>query len=304
MDRGDWDADILNDLFTKGLWNETDNARVWKQMWRLGAPPKVLNARISSNYYCVTAETCPNSRDFLNILTYLGDNFNSWIGKVLGKVSANKGAEIAIICWAYGKRARKDRVWRNIRARVNTVVSSAMQYLLQWKNAQSKSFFPVTQSYKEGDGATLWVKPQGETIKVSVDATCFTEFSAFGIGVVARKSDGELIQAFSKAFQGNAAPELSQVIAIREAFSWLKDKALSKVEIESVCLVVVQAIRSRVAMISLFGKVVAICHRKLKRFKTTSLSFVKRSSNENAHYIARESYFFPDRVLDRRNVPI
>lgn len=166
------------------------------------------------------------------VLSYLGEDFMLWIEQVLSAFSASKGAEIAMLCWAIWK-ARNDRVWRSIKTRVNSVVSSAMQYLLQWKNAQSKSYSPVTQSFQEGDGASLWVKPQGDTIKVSVDAAYFTEFSAFGIGVVARNSGGELVQAISRIFQGNAAPELAEVVAIREALSWLKDKAWTRVVLES-----------------------------------------------------------------------
>lgn len=67
-----------------------------------------------------------------------------------------------------------------------------------------------------GDGASLWVKPQEETIKVSVDAAVFLEFSAFGIGMVARDSSGSLVQAKVKLFQGASTPALAEVIAIKE----------------------------------------------------------------------------------------
>lgn len=35
-----------------------------------------------------------------------------------------------------------------------------------------------------------------------------------------------------------------------------------------------------------------------------ALFFIKRSANMAAHLLARESYSFPDRVIDRGSVPI
>lgn len=321
----------------KGLWRSNDNESTWKKLWRVKAPPKVLNLLWRAGSGCLPTNImlqqklapvlgicpvcegenesilhalvrCPFAiqcwqNSYPEVLTYSGEDFRLWFDQVVNGSSAKKSAAIATLCWSLWK-ARNDRVWRNIKARVNNVVSSATQYLLQWKNAQSKSFSPTSHSFQEGDGAILWVKPQGETIKVSVDAACFNEVPAFGIGVVARNSAGELIQAFSKSFQGDAAPELAEAIAIREALSWLKNQKWRKVVIESDCLVAVQAIRSRVAMISPFGREIARCRSMLKESQTTMLSFIKRSANEAAHFIARESHSFPDRVLDRSNVPI
>ena len=56
-------------------------------------------------------------------------------------------------------------------------------------------------------------------------------------------------------------------------------------------------------MRSLFGKVVEDYSNLVKGASTTLLFFVKRSANEAAHYIARESYYFPDQVLVGSSVP-
>lgn len=156
------------------------------------------------------------------IVINVGDNFETWLKRTLNSCSGSKGCEVAMLCWAIWK-ARNDKVWRKSKFQVNNVCTSALQYLIQWRSVQSKSFTAISQTYREGDCANVWVKSKGDTIKVTVDGA-FTEHSTFGIGVVARKSDGELVQAFSKIFQEDVAPELSETIAIRDALSWLKDK--------------------------------------------------------------------------------
>lgn len=72
---------------------------------------------------------------------------------------------------------------------------------------------------------------------------------------------------------------------------------------ESDCLVAVQAIRSNAKMVSPFGKVIMDCRNLLKELNIIELFFIKRSANMAAHELARESYFYPDRVFDKRSVP-
>ncbi|XP_074336592.1 uncharacterized protein LOC141673750 [Apium graveolens] len=45
------------------------------------------------------------------------------------------------------------------------------------------------------DGASRWARPHVNIIKVSVDASMFSKNNAYGIGLVARDSDGEVIHA-------------------------------------------------------------------------------------------------------------
>lgn len=45
------------------------------------------------------------------------------------------------------------------------------------------------------DGVVNWIKPQEDTIKVTVDAALFEDKSAYGFGFTARDSTGKLVQA-------------------------------------------------------------------------------------------------------------
>lgn len=49
-----------------------------------------------------------------------------------------------------------------------------------------------------GDGVGLWVKPYGDTVKVTVDIAIFEGHLAFGMGMVAHDSNGNLIQEKAK----------------------------------------------------------------------------------------------------------
>ena len=58
------------------------------------------------------------------------------------------------------------------------------------------------------------------TIKVSVDAAMFSENDAYGIGLVARNSDGEVVHAQTWRYWGRTTPEFAEGLAIKEALSW------------------------------------------------------------------------------------
>lgn len=75
-------------------------------------------------------------------------------------------------------------------------------------------------------------------------------------------------------------------------------------ELESDCLVAIQAIQSQVEMVFPFGRVVKECRGLLKSLNTVVVVFVKRSANMAAHCLARMSYSHPDWIFDGENTPV
>lgn len=57
-------------------------------------------------------------------------------------------------------------------------------------------------------------------------------------------------------------------------------------------------------MSSPFGAVVEECRRLVGNSNKVTLSFVRRSANMAAHFLARESCSHPGRVISRSDVPI
>lgn len=67
--------------------------------------------------------------------------------------------------------------------------------------------------------------------------------------------------------------------------------------VETDCLVVVQAIRCPLNMISYIGGIVQDCKTTLSSLTDVLLVFIKRSANNVAHEIARASNIVPDRIF-------
>ncbi|KAL8098853.1 hypothetical protein AgCh_031539 [Apium graveolens] len=260
----------------RGHWNAEENENIWRMLWRIKAPPKAVN---------------------------LVSDFRVWIQDLWTEGTAKQCAESVVLCWAIW-RARNGWVWTQKPSTVNRVVAAAKQYLTQWTLAQSRSSTALLQPQYDGDGASFWVKPQPNTVKVSGDAAIFKEREEVGFGLVARDSDGMLIEAITVVHYELVSPVLAEAMAVKEALSWIDARQWSGVTLESDCLVVVQAIRSKTPMRSRFGVVVTECRDFMHRLNNIELLFVKRSANMVAHTLARESYALPGRSFNRWSVPI
>ncbi|KAL8119150.1 hypothetical protein AgCh_016602 [Apium graveolens] len=155
----------------------------------------------------------------------------------------------------------------------------------------------------QGDGVDSWVKPKKDEVKVMVDVAIFKEQNRYGVGMLARDDERAVVQGRSDSYEGVVRPEFAEAMSVKEALSWVKCMAWQGVTIESDCLGVVQAIRSKVTMTSPFSSIIMECRRLIAELNI-ELFFIKRSANMAAHLLARESCLYPGRVFDRRNVPI
>lgn len=141
-------------------------------MWRIKAPPKMLNLVWRALSGCLPTNSmmlqkhvlvlaccpvcdgenesifhalvsCPVAaqcwhKAFPELGAVVTADFFAWLEQVLTKLDTGKCAEAATLCWAVWK-ARNDKVWNQRKARINVVVSTAIQYLKQWKEAQGRS---------------------------------------------------------------------------------------------------------------------------------------------------------------------
>lgn len=309
---------------------------LWKKFWRIKAPPKVMNMVWRAINQCLPTrvnlivkrvqvnEICPfcngESETIIHVLVSCpfanqcwirrggfvpsaeDYTFDGWLRQMLDHTGKEGHGEILTMCWSIWQ-ARNRLVWDNKRSEVNHVVFSTKQYLAEWRKAQSSSTMALYRDVIQGDGASSWVRPKKNSVKVTVDAALFSESSKYGVGLLARDDEGQVVQGKSEVFHGEVRSEFAEAVAIKEALSWIKSCGWREVVLESDCLAVVQAIRSKVILRSPFGRIIMECRRLLVELNI-ALFFITRSANMAAHCLARESLLCSGRMFDRRSVPI
>ncbi|XP_062102876.1 uncharacterized protein LOC133813856 [Humulus lupulus] len=290
-----WDKDILQDLFIardvdliSSIPINEEETDSW--YWRFEHRGIYT---VKSAYAAIQAEKTTNAAS---------DNSGFW--RRLWQLKREKRQWAVMLLWALWK-SRNDLVWQQRGSEVDEVIVLEKTVLNQWISAQDRSFDLSMGLVTQTDGSEHWNPPADGMIKLNTDAALFEASQTFSFSCVARDSTGALIEAFAKNDWGAVTPEAAEALGIKEALSWVKDKRWSRVEIESDCLVAVQAIRSTTAMYSYFGRIITECRSILEELKPkfVSIKFIKRSANTVAHFLARSTSVISDRHWDTSNVP-
>lgn len=104
---------------------------------------------------------------------------------------------------------------------INRIVVAAKQGLAQWNIAQINSSMALFQPQVTRDGASFWVKPQPNIVKISVDVAIFEDRGGIGFGLIARDFEGCLLEAKTFFFVSNlVSPVMAEAMAVKEALGW------------------------------------------------------------------------------------
>uniref|UniRef100_A0A803P625 RNase H type-1 domain-containing protein n=1 Tax=Cannabis sativa TaxID=3483 RepID=A0A803P625_CANSA len=195
-----------------------------------------------------------------------------WLEAMFKQVEKAKRDDIAVLCWAL------------------------------WKTRNELLLVPTTTFLIEEDGWETWQRPPATKLKINVDAATFDNNGTFSFVCVARDANGSLVEAITRCQTRNTTLELAEAMGVREAISWIKQKAWYGTVVETDCLSVVQAIRSNLPFLSYFGSIISDCKLFLEQMRDVSVNFIRRSTKRVAHSLARASYFVVDRTLRSNDV--
>uniref|UniRef100_A0A803NG12 Uncharacterized protein n=1 Tax=Cannabis sativa TaxID=3483 RepID=A0A803NG12_CANSA len=312
-----------------------NNFGFWRKLWHLKIPPKVKNFMwravsdvlptclqlvskgASVSPMCLvchhTAETathillncpfalaCRQNADLVPYANFVG-TIEHFLHLVFTGFNDDISCCVVMLCWSLWK-ARNTLVWDKKASSPPQVVSSAWTILDHWLKAQDKMSLLSPSMLDVGNNFEHWTKPVDNTIKINVDGATFENVNAYGYSIVARDSEGNVIDFVAKYFHGSFSTEVVEALGVKEALSWLKDKGWNMVEVETDSLLTVQSIFNQQHMTSVFGLIIYDCKSFLSSLPNVSLCFVKRSANKIAHYVARRSCFYSDRSIYDANI--
>ncbi|XP_062075810.1 uncharacterized protein LOC133779929 [Humulus lupulus] len=316
----------------------SDNSGFWRLLWQLKVPPKVKNFLWLASRDCLPTRVllrtkgvsvdprCPFCNMASESATHLfvtcsfsqvcwrqlqigfipvaRGTFADWLASVFDMYSGDKRHRTVMLCWALWK-CRNDLVWNHKGIEAAEVVVLSQTVLNQWSCAQDKTFDLSLGFVSLQDGCEQWSPPTENKIKVNCDAALFASPQSFSFSCIARDFRGQMLEAIVKNVRGSVSPEVAEALGIKEALSWIKTNRWNNVEVESDCLIAVQAIRSSSILYSYFGRLITDCRNLLLELKSqfVSIKFVKRSANTVAHYLARTTCIASDRHLFASHIP-
>ena len=105
--------------------------------------------------------------------------------------------------------------------------------------------------------------------------------------VVLRNSSGHFLSAIAIPIQQQLGPKVAEVVRVREALSWVKQKNLTEVILETNSQLVFNAMKNTSMTISLFAMLITYCRILASSIAFLSFSFTKISANSATHVVAR-----------------
>lgn len=281
-----------------------NNERFWRSLWNLKVPPKAKNLfwRACTGYLPTKSQlitkrvvmnaSCPVSgmaaKTIIHCLVTCRDvqqcwnrvgigtqniadaDFLGWSVTKFEILPTRQKCLLVMVCLAIWG-ARNELVWQNRRSPILNIVTSAIGHLDQWQSAQKFKNESPNSGLQQGDGAERWSVPVSNSIKVNVDAALFEEERKYVIGMVVRDNKGLLQEGCTKLFRGKTDVAIVEAMGVREALSWLKNHPGSMATVETDCLTVIQAIRSSVDMVSVFGTIIQECKTLLNDMSNVTL---------------------------------
>jgi ribonuclease HI len=136
-------------------------------------------------------------------------------------------------------------------------------------------------------GGPKWIQPPVGLAKINVDAALSKNTSKGALAAVARSVDGTFLGASVVVVEGFTDPEVLEVMACREGLSLAADLLLARFSVASDCLNVIKSLEGEGW--GVYGHIVKEVKARASDFQTVQFVHEGRSSNGNAHWLARGS---------------
>ncbi|XP_019168815.1 PREDICTED: uncharacterized protein LOC109164722 [Ipomoea nil] len=254
-----------------------------------------------------------------NIITNI---FYVWFDELLNVLDSD-GIFYAVVILYNIWRARNRVVWEATLPRPEAVLKIAAAAKLAWSRAhpQQHTALPTTllaapnQSQENANlraPVSTAAKPPGlprricrvdggylqETGQATLgvllldsDGGYLQETGQATLGVLLLDSDGGYVSAFSGPLQGCSSPLMAEVLACKEALSWLKDRGEQNVEIFTDCLTLHHYLTTPTIVLRTYlGYAIDTCRLIASSFQSCSFYFIPRVQNHLAHALATTAY--------------
>ncbi|CAH9075972.1 unnamed protein product [Cuscuta epithymum] len=212
--------------------------------------------------------------------SYGGDNFMEQL-KIEFQSRRKESLEVLIGgCWALWCE-RNRRVWQRVSSSAKVFMDRAHYFISGWKQAQfEKGRRPAAVAV----APTNWRRPAPGRLKLNVDAAVRSD--RCGLGWCLRDEDGNFVAGTAMPWPGILSSLEAELIAIREALSWLQGTGWQSVEVESDASRAISEIKKHTSFSS-FGLIAEDIRELATNFANISFFFTRRSANKLAHSIAK-----------------
>ncbi|CAN1844985.1 Transposon TX1 uncharacterized 149 kDa protein [Linum perenne] len=221
------------------------------------------------------------------------NTWTNWYMKVIRDGSTETQRKVAIVTWALWKE-RNDRVWNQTSKPEEVCIRQSTDAVMDWVSMQGRGLCPRR---REEGRCDRWHRPPPTYVKINCDAAINVRGQSFGIGVVIRDEEGNLVGFKMENRIGCPPVKECEAEAVVCALHWANELGIRRALVETDSQVTQLAMESNGNSTTEFGNIISQGRSLLRSQPRTKVVFVRRSGNTVAHVLARRSLFSSDTVI-------
>ncbi|KAF5469163.1 hypothetical protein F2P56_013257 [Juglans regia] len=263
--------------------NAHEEQKMWKAIWKIRVPNK---------YHDIKAAW----QQLLLDLTFFFDLciVTEAVVSLLHRGDQGLLSKFFLIAWSFWYRCNK---WTIEHSLLNPLQTANYAISLQ-KLVLPAPAEPNYSMQKLG----CWRTPPG-FCKLNIDAALCFYLKKAGVGVVLRDEKENVLMAVSKSEHELHEPELVELLALLRGLQFNLHLGISKVVLESDCLLMVEALATNEDLLSSQSNLLKEVRNLLSHFEQYQVQRVIRGGNQVAHFLAKHAWSVYDLKMWMGSVP-
>ncbi|XP_042968966.1 uncharacterized protein LOC122301632 [Carya illinoinensis] len=163
---------------------------------------------------------------------------------------------------------------------------------------------PKNRTQHFQDQFSIWIPPPMSTIKINWDAALSAAKNRTGIGLVARNHQGSIVSTKKLSLVGVLDPLLTEALGGLHAVVLAKERGWQSIIVEGDSQTVIHSLQKHTERWDSVGMILQDIRILLAEFDKCTVSFVRRSGNNVAHCLAKESLELVEDVVELHVSPV
>ncbi|XP_042959454.1 uncharacterized protein LOC122294624 [Carya illinoinensis] len=284
----------LSRLETSESSNVRSQQKLWKALWKMPVPNKIkvfawraCMDSLPSKVKLMQKQVQAFWAQFFPMLHNLSPS--SFVELAMQFVAGQDLSNLArFFCFAWGFWFRRNKLEFDHKIlSPSHVISLSLGLLHSYKAVVIKSRMQARSHFS-------WKAPPVGVLKLNTDGAIFSDAHKAGIGAILCDSSGHVLMAVSKIELALEDPKTVELLAVFRGMQLCISMGISALEVESDCLLLVQALQQEDMSNSLLGNLFSEVKRLCNYFSSVSFVHVYREGNRAAHLLARNAWRVED----------
>ncbi|XP_027155242.1 uncharacterized protein LOC113755435 [Coffea eugenioides] len=149
-----------------------------------------------------------------------------------------------------------------------------------------------------------WRPPDAGVVKINTDAAIPTKSAGAGLGMIARDSYGNIVQARGIRKYSRSGAELEKADALRQGLLMAREIGWRRIEMQTDCKAAIETIYKTGLVETPIGTIMEDIRLLSDMFQDCTFSFVYRDGNRCAHKMAQFATKFVFKVIWKQSFPL